>query len=200
MSHGARTGRVPVGAQNSAEVSHRASPAPMWATGSPDQTVSRPLPTKSSAGAELVWVATASPGSGLSCRAGFTDSGRCRTARGVMGLCSALPEAPRNPLPTDDGGKSTPPGGHPTVLLTSARSPCGGAWCGPGSGSAPGGPDGAVEDVWPGAGPAGGEGGRRPGQSREDPGTLRLGRPKTRGPLAGTLLVRARSGCLAVPD
>jgi hypothetical protein len=31
-------------------------------------------------------------------------------------------------------------------------------------------------------------------------GTLGLGRPETRGPLAGTLVALARSGRLAVPD
>ena len=46
-------------------------------------------------------------------------------------------------------------------LWASARSP---QWRrrGPGSGSAPGGTGCAVEVAWPGAGPAGGEGGRRP--------------------------------------
>jgi hypothetical protein len=86
-------------------------------------------------------------------------------------------------------------------LLASARSPCGG---GAGLGW-----DRARADLmvrWRALGRAQARlgamaaGGRWFGAVARGAGTLRLGRPKTRGPLAGTLVVRARSGRLAAPD
>ncbi len=92
-----------------------------------------------------------------------------------------------------------PPGYDPgAALLACARSPCGGGaglghcrlmvrWMALGRAQARLGAM-AAGGLWLWA------------VARGAPGTLRLGRPKTRGPLAGTLVERAWSGRLAAPD
>ncbi len=57
-----------------------------------------------------------------------------------------------------------------------------------------------MEGAWPGAGPVGGDGGRRLVTRLSRLGTLGLGRQESRGPLARQLVAWARNGSQAVPD